>query len=81
MKLDFDTDGGAAARAALGLIVLATDETMEPELATILPQPGVALQRGQPCSYLASAAACRSTPARLASVESQARTSANSPAS
>ena len=33
----------AAASAALGLIVLATDETMEPELSTILPSAGNAL--------------------------------------
>ena len=43
MGLPFDLDDGAAANAALGLIVLATDETMEPELARILPPDGAAL--------------------------------------
>ena len=32
MKLDFDSDGGAGAQGAFGLIVLQTDETLEPEL-------------------------------------------------
>ena len=32
MKLDFDTDQGIGTRATLGAIVLATDETLEPEL-------------------------------------------------
>lgn len=43
MGLPFDLDDGAAAKAALGLIVLATDETMEPELARIMPPEGAAL--------------------------------------
>ncbi|MEM7545792.1 MAG: Asp/Glu racemase [Pseudomonadota bacterium] len=43
MSAAFDTDDGAALRGALGLIVLATDETMEPELSHILPEDGAAL--------------------------------------
>ncbi len=43
MRAAFTTDPGAASKAALGLIVLATDETIEPELATLLPGPGHAL--------------------------------------
>lgn len=43
MGLPFDLDDGAATKAALGLIVLATDETMEPELARIMPPEGAAL--------------------------------------
>ncbi|MDK3018892.1 maleate cis-trans isomerase family protein [Pseudodonghicola flavimaris] len=36
-------DGGAAARAAVGLIVLATDQTMELEFRRLLPLDGVGL--------------------------------------
>lgn len=43
MKLRFDTDSGAGSKATLGLIVLQTDETIEPELAQIVAEPGVAL--------------------------------------
>lgn len=32
MKFDFDTDDGIGTRATLGVIVLATDETLEPEM-------------------------------------------------
>jgi maleate isomerase len=42
MKLDFETDGGSASRARLGVIVLETDETLEPEFAKILQISGVA---------------------------------------
>lgn len=42
MKLDFETDEGAGAGGAIGLIVLETDETLEPEIASLIP-PGVAL--------------------------------------
>jgi len=35
MKLPFDSDGGAFAEGAFGLIVLQTDLTMEPELAPL----------------------------------------------
>lgn len=44
MATRFETDEGAAAKAAIGLIVLATDETMEPEIASLMPKgDGVAL--------------------------------------
>jgi maleate isomerase len=43
MKLDFVTDGGIGSKATLGLIVLQTDETLEFELAKVLPKKGVAL--------------------------------------
>jgi maleate isomerase len=43
MKLDFDTDGGIGSRATLGVIVLETDETLEPEFARIMALEGVAL--------------------------------------
>ena len=43
MGAAFDTDDGAAHQAAIGLIVLATDETMEPEIASVMPGNGVAL--------------------------------------
>ncbi|MEL6793150.1 MAG: Asp/Glu racemase [Pseudomonadota bacterium] len=36
----FETDEGAAAKAAIGLIVLASDETMEPEIASLMPKNG-----------------------------------------
>lgn len=47
MALPFETDGGAAARAALGLIVLAADETLEPEIARLMPGGGVALHHAR----------------------------------
>ena len=37
MRAGFDTDGGFAANGALGLIVLATDETLEPEMRRMIP--------------------------------------------
>ena len=43
MKLDFETDTGFGTEAAMGLIVLQTDETIEKELAQLLVQPGTAL--------------------------------------
>ncbi|MEL7464435.1 MAG: Asp/Glu racemase [Pseudomonadota bacterium] len=44
MATRFETDDGAAAKAAIGLIVLASDETMEPEVASLMPSgAGVAL--------------------------------------
>lgn len=43
MKLAFQSDGGFGARAALGLIVLQADETVEPELRWLLGLEGVAL--------------------------------------
>ena len=41
MKLPFDSDGGAFAAGAFGLIVLRTDLTMEPELAPVFKGCGV----------------------------------------
>ncbi len=43
MKLDFDVDGGIGTRATLGVIVLETDETLEPEFARMTDIDGVAL--------------------------------------
>lgn len=43
MRLDYETDAGLGARAALGLIVLAADETLEAESARLTRVPGVAL--------------------------------------
>jgi maleate isomerase len=40
--LPSELDGGVAARAAIGLLVLATDQTMEHEFRWLLRQPGVA---------------------------------------
>jgi maleate isomerase len=43
MKLDFDTDDGIGTRETLGVIVLETDETLEPEFARMMDIDGVAL--------------------------------------
>lgn len=43
MKLDFETDGGIGFNATLGVIVLETDETLEPEFARMMYLDGVAL--------------------------------------
>jgi maleate isomerase len=43
VKLDFDVDGGMGTRATLGVIVLETDETLEPEFARMMDLDGVAL--------------------------------------
>src|ERR1700744_2079207 len=40
--LPSDLDGGLAARAAIGLVVLATDQTMEHEFRALIRIPGVA---------------------------------------
>lgn len=40
--LPFQLDGGLAGRAAIGLVVLATDQTIEHEFRTLLKVPGVA---------------------------------------
>lgn len=37
-----ELDGGLASRAAIGLVVLATDQTMEHEFRVVIRQPGVA---------------------------------------
>jgi len=43
MKLNFETDAGMGTRATLGVIVLETDETLEPEFARMTNLAGVAL--------------------------------------
>lgn len=43
MKLAFETDEGIGTRATFGVIVLATDETLEPEFSQMLDFDGVAL--------------------------------------
>lgn len=43
MKLSFTSDGGYGAGPAIGVIVLSTDETLEPELQQISTQSGVSL--------------------------------------
>ncbi|MCR9086405.1 MAG: aspartate/glutamate racemase family protein [Rhodobacteraceae bacterium] len=43
MKLDFQTDGGIGTRAALGVIVLETDETLEHEFRRMMAGPGIAV--------------------------------------
>lgn len=43
MKFDFDTDDGIGTRATLGVIVLETDETLEPEFNRLMAVEGVAL--------------------------------------
>ena len=40
--LPSELDGGVASRAAIGLVVLATDQTMEHEFRALVRQPGVA---------------------------------------
>ena len=45
--LPSDLDGGVAARAAIGLLVLATDQTMEHEFRWLLRQPGVAVYQSR----------------------------------
>lgn len=41
MKLDFETDSGAAGKAAIGTIILQNDETLEPEMRTVFPDIAV----------------------------------------
>lgn len=43
MKLPFEIDVGMGARAALGLVVLPADETLETEMRFLVPEPDVAL--------------------------------------
>ncbi|WP_323778147.1 aspartate/glutamate racemase family protein [Leisingera sp.] len=43
MKLPYDTDAGIGTRATLGVIVLETDETLEPEFSRMMAREGVAL--------------------------------------
>lgn len=47
MKLEFDTDAGIGTRAALGVIVLEADETLEPEFARMTRLDGVALHHSR----------------------------------
>ncbi|MGF6597425.1 maleate isomerase [Paraburkholderia sp. GAS448] len=64
-KLDFALDAGIAGRAAIGLIVLATDHTIEHEWRQLLQQNGVAFYE----SRLENSPDI--TPARLAEIESR----------
>lgn len=43
MKLEFETDNGIGTRATLGVIVLETDETLEPEYSKLINRDAVAL--------------------------------------
>ena len=43
MKLSFKSDGGYGAGPAIGVVVLSTDETLEPELRQVTAQTGVSL--------------------------------------
>ncbi len=45
--LPFDTDGGIADRAAIGVIVLASDYTIEHEFRILMDMPGVAFYHGR----------------------------------
>ncbi|MEM5388132.1 Asp/Glu racemase [Paraburkholderia phymatum] len=64
-KLNFALDDGIASRAAIGLIVLATDHTIEHEWRQLLRQDGVAFYE----SRLQNSPDI--TPARLAEIESR----------
>jgi maleate isomerase len=43
MKLDYDLDGGACGRAAFGVVVLQSDETLEVEFAPLFQDAGIGL--------------------------------------
>ena len=43
MKLEYKSDGGYSGDAALGVVVLSTDETLEPEMRQITSQSGAKL--------------------------------------
>ena len=43
--LPSELDGGVASRAAIGLVVLATDQTMEHEFRALVREPGVAIYK------------------------------------
>lgn len=64
-KLDFALDAGIAQRAAIGLVVLATDHTIEHEWRHLLRQPGVGFYE----SRLENSPDI--TPARLAEIEAR----------
>jgi maleate isomerase len=65
--IPFETDGGAGSRARLGLVVLQSDETIEPELARISSGlPGVALHHCRiPSTPNVTTASLRQMHARL----------------
>jgi len=51
MKLSFSLDEGASAKAAIGLIVLQNDETLETELTPVIGESGAALYHSRiPCA-------------------------------
>ena len=64
-RLPHRLDAGLASRAAIGLIVIATDQTMEHEFRRLLDLPGVAFYE----SRLLNEAAI--TPATLAAMETR----------
>jgi maleate isomerase len=69
--LPFRTDGGIAARAAIGLIVLATDQTIEHEFRRLLDLPGVAFYESRILNDAAiTQATLRQMEARLAEAAS-----------
>ncbi len=43
LRLAYETDGGAPRDAALGLVILQVDETIEADFRLLLPQPGLRL--------------------------------------
>lgn len=45
--LPFQTDGGIASRAAIGVVVLATDQTLEHEFRRLLARPGVGVYQSR----------------------------------
>lgn len=46
-KMPFETDGGVSARAALGLIVLASDQSIEYEFRRVTTLPGVGIYQSR----------------------------------
>ncbi len=50
MTLPFETDAGLGVRAALGLIVLRSDETIEHEFRSFVPSTGIALYHSRVAS-------------------------------
>src|ERR1700758_1113199 len=65
MRLEFSLDEGISRRAAIGLVVLATDHTIEYEWRDLLRQPGVAFYE----SRLENSPDI--TPPRLAEIEAR----------
>jgi len=60
-QIPFDVDAGIAGRARIGLIVLATDHTMEYEYRQVVTLPGVAFYE----SRIPNSPTILSLPARL----------------